>query len=94
MRIYTAWMISESICIAAGIGVYPIKLCPRTGSGPTIFDAENKNCDCNAETISNLVISQIEYSDGFRSGIRAWNRTVQFWLANFVYKRSNKFIRL
>lgn len=88
-------MLSESICIAAGIGVYPKRLCPRTGYGPKVYDLEEKleDCDCNAETINNLDIPHIEYSDGFRSGMRAWNRTVQFWLANFVYKRSNKMIR-
>jgi lysophospholipid acyltransferase 7 len=35
----------------------------------------------------------VEHSDGFRSGMRAWNRTVQFWLAKFVYRRTNKAIR-
>uniref|UniRef100_A0A915D9K4 Uncharacterized protein n=1 Tax=Ditylenchus dipsaci TaxID=166011 RepID=A0A915D9K4_9BILA len=32
----------------------------------------------SAETINNLDIAHIEHSDGFRSGMRAWNRTVQF----------------
>jgi hypothetical protein len=55
-----------------------------------------------------LDIPRVEYSDGFRSGIlfifailitiywgmRAWNRTVQFWLANFVYRRTRRVIRL
>ncbi|KAE9555337.1 hypothetical protein FO519_001419 [Halicephalobus sp. NKZ332] len=40
------------------------------------------------------ILGPVESSDGFRSGMRAWNRSVQFWLANFVYKRSHKAIRM
>jgi hypothetical protein len=55
--------------------------------------ANKENIEYSAEAIDNLDIPHVEASDGFRSGMRAWNRTVQFWLANFVYKRSNKAIR-
>ena len=48
----------------------------------------------DAQTIDNLDIPNVEHSDGFRSGMRAWNRTVQFWLANFVYRRSSRSIRM
>lgn len=104
MRIYSAWMVAESICIVAGIGVYPSRLNARTGNGPKALspisdetandsDRDGSKCGYDAQTISNLDIPQIEHSDGFRSGMRAWNKTVQFWLAYFVYKRSNKLHR-
>lgn len=98
MRIYSAWMIAESICIVAGIGVYPESSCPESGIGPKNLSEAFKNTDelvkYSAECVNNLDIPKIEHSDGFRSGMRAWNRSVQFWLANFVYKRSSKSIRL
>uniref|UniRef100_A0A7E4UX34 Lysophospholipid acyltransferase 7 n=1 Tax=Panagrellus redivivus TaxID=6233 RepID=A0A7E4UX34_PANRE len=99
MRIYTAWMIAESICIASGIGIYPKHAKASPGAGPRDLDAlktENGKIDIeyDAETINNLDIPHVESSDGFRSGMRAWNMTVQFWLANFVYKRTRRSIRM
>ncbi|KAI1732216.1 MBOAT, membrane-bound o-acyltransferase family domain-containing protein [Ditylenchus destructor] len=99
MRIYTAWMIAESICIIAGVGIYPAKSEPTAGNGPKKLQFltqtdQGASLELSAETINNLDIPHIEHSDGFRSGMRAWNRTVQFWLANFVYKRTRKSIRM
>lgn len=101
MRIYSAWMVAESICIISGVGVYPESSCPESGVGPKKLEeafkyhkpGSQEKIKYNAETINNLDIPRIEQSEGFRSGMRAWNRSVQFWLANFVYKRSKKSTR-
>ncbi|KAL3074023.1 hypothetical protein niasHT_035765 [Heterodera trifolii] len=100
MRVYSAWMVAESICLLAGIGIYPSDGHNGVGIGPKNERAID-HLDCNdsavaldAETIRNLDIPSIEHSDGFRSGMRAWNRTVQFWLANFVYHRTNRAYRM
>lgn len=37
-RVYSAWMVAESICVLNGIGVYPESSCPRAGQGPTKID--------------------------------------------------------
>jgi len=76
MRIYSAWMMAESILIVAGIGVYPKGSRPEPGRGPTIKKEEDAPGEWSAEAISNLDIASIEWSDGFRSGMRAWNRWV------------------
>uniref|UniRef100_A0A1I7XM51 Lysophospholipid acyltransferase 7 n=1 Tax=Heterorhabditis bacteriophora TaxID=37862 RepID=A0A1I7XM51_HETBA len=34
-RVYSAWAISESICVTLGIGIYPVESKPRTVVGPT-----------------------------------------------------------
>ncbi|TKR79882.1 hypothetical protein L596_014038 [Steinernema carpocapsae] len=95
MRIYTAWAISESICIACGIGVYPMEAEPESCHGPRNVEALTLPDwkEFSAEAINNLDIPKVEWSDGFRSGMRAWNRSVQYWLASFVYKRSPRAIR-
>lgn len=35
MRIYSAWMVAESICLLTGIGVYPKEWESTPGNGPT-----------------------------------------------------------
>ena len=72
------------------------KLCYSSFNSLTYFseiDWNDPSVEFDSETINNLNIPNVEHSDGFRSGIRAWNRTVQFWLANFVYRRSSRSIR-
>uniref|UniRef100_A0A1I8BAM4 Lysophospholipid acyltransferase 7 n=1 Tax=Meloidogyne hapla TaxID=6305 RepID=A0A1I8BAM4_MELHA len=99
MRIYSAWMVAESICLLTGIGLYPKEGKSTPGNGPVEMqkivdiDWNDPSVEFDSETINNLDIPNVEHSDGFRSGMRAWNRTVQFWLANFVYRRSNRSIR-
>ena len=34
MRIYSAWMVAESICLLAGIGIYPKQGKSEPGQGP------------------------------------------------------------
>ncbi|CAD5217777.1 unnamed protein product [Bursaphelenchus okinawaensis] len=95
MRIYSAWAVAETICIISGIGVYDHSYHSKPGIGPTKEPEVGETAHgFDASTIDNLDIPHVEHSDGFRSGMRAWNRTVQFWLAHFVYKRSSKKIRM
>ncbi|MFH4975819.1 hypothetical protein AB6A40_002528 [Gnathostoma spinigerum] len=88
-RVYSAWMVAESICVLNGIGLYPVNLKARVGCGPTkpMEDYDPKSVEYDTEAVRNLDIWAIEFEPSFRGGIRAWNRSVQFWLANFVYKR-------
>lgn len=91
-RMYSAWMIAESICILNGIGIYPEESCPAAGKGPNKIDVFNeqmngKTTKYNSEAVRNLDIWSVEFGGTFRGAMRAWNRTVQYWLANYVYKR-------
>ncbi|KAK6103018.1 MBOAT membrane-bound O-acyltransferase family protein [Brugia pahangi] len=91
-RVYSAWMVAESICVLNGIGIYPEESYPSAGKGPNRIDIlkeqiNRKGTKYNSEAIRNLDIWSIELNASFRGGMRAWNRTVQFWLANCVYKR-------
>ncbi|VEL16575.1 unnamed protein product, partial [Protopolystoma xenopodis] len=37
-RIYSAWKMSEAVCISARLGIYPSVSQPRSGAGPTRLD--------------------------------------------------------
>jgi len=41
----------------------------------------------NFETVHSLDIYGCELASTVREGMRAWNMTVQYWLATYVYKR-------
>ncbi|CAO4384252.1 unnamed protein product [Caenorhabditis nigoni] len=97
-RVYSAWAIAESICVILGIGIYPAASNPRIIVGPTdlkVFEElrEKENVEMNSDAIVNLDIPKVEFSDGFRDGMKAWNRSVQTWLALYVHSRV-KFMRV
>ncbi|CAI5456330.1 unnamed protein product [Caenorhabditis angaria] len=97
-RVYSAWAIAESICVVLGIGIYPSASKPRIIVGPTdikeyerLKNTEIVNVD--SEAIVNLDIPMVEFSNGFRDGMKSWNRSVQTWLAIYVHSRV-KFMRV
>ncbi|XP_054711368.1 lysophospholipid acyltransferase 7-like [Uloborus diversus] len=95
MRIYSGFILGECVCIAMGLGAYPRASNPQPGAGPTNCAAleeieTEKNwseVEYSFETIKNIYEYGSEFWPTIREGIRAWNRTVQYWLASFVYKR-------
>ncbi|PRD23071.1 UNVERIFIED_CONTAM: mboat7 [Trichonephila clavipes] len=94
MRIYSGFILGECVCIAMGLGAYPKVSNPQPGAGPTNFSAleelDVKNLssvEYSFETVKNIYEYGSEFWPTIREGIRSWNRTVQFWLATFVYKR-------
>ncbi|KAE9421296.1 hypothetical protein Angca_006524, partial [Angiostrongylus cantonensis] len=98
-RVYSAWAVAEIICITLGLGIYPTDSEPRIVVGPTNLEKYRElkgrsDVTYSSEAIVNLDISEIEFSDGFRSGIRSWNKSVQSWLALYVYSRTNRLYRV
>ncbi|XP_015925006.1 lysophospholipid acyltransferase 7 [Parasteatoda tepidariorum] len=96
MRIYAGFILGECVCIAMGLGAYPKSSNPQPGAGPTNFTAleeiEKKNLsvvEYSFDTVNNIYEYGSEFWPTIREGIRSWNRTVQYWLAFFVYKRIN-----
>uniref|UniRef100_A0A224YSK4 Lysophospholipid acyltransferase 7 n=1 Tax=Rhipicephalus zambeziensis TaxID=60191 RepID=A0A224YSK4_9ACAR len=97
LRIYIGFVLGECVCIMAGLGIYPTESKALPGVGPTDIDAllnvwEGKNGDWEKqefdyETVHNIDEAQAELSSTMRMGIRSWNRTVQYWLAVYFYKR-------
>ncbi|VDK61683.1 unnamed protein product, partial [Cylicostephanus goldi] len=95
---FSAWAVAESMCVTLGLGIYPAESNPRTVVGPTDLEKYKalkgrSDITYNSEAIVNLNIPEIEMSDGFRSGIRSWNKSVQSWLALYVYSRANRVYR-
>ena len=92
-RFYTAWMMAEATCITARLGAYRTERQARPGLGPkyAINEVEISN-DSPAiydfNTIWNLKKLVCEFHYSPRQCMRDWNCTVQWWLANYTYKKS------
>ncbi|XP_076459466.1 membrane-bound acylglycerophosphatidylinositol O-acyltransferase mboat7-like isoform X2 [Babylonia areolata] len=91
-RLYTAWLLSECMCITAGFAAYPTQANSKCGSGPTDFAALDKAEKEGAEkydyeTVHNLDIYGCELAPLTKQGLRSWNMTVQYWLATYIHRR-------
>ncbi|CAG0889695.1 unnamed protein product [Darwinula stevensoni] len=92
MRFYAAFALSESVCITAGLGAYPVELNPKPGKG--ISDrteayrlaSMGKPLFYNFETVRNVDLAATEFGS-VKEAMRAWNLSVQYWLASCVYSR-------
>nr|XP_039268253.1 lysophospholipid acyltransferase 7-like [Styela clava]XP_039268254.1 lysophospholipid acyltransferase 7-like [Styela clava] len=90
MRFYSAWLLAECSFITAAFGAYPKSSNPKPGHGPTVeYDSteESESIEYSFETIRNINPEGSEWSKTVRDGMRNWNMTVQWWLANYVGKR-------
>ena len=38
-------------------------------------------------TVQNIDIFDVEFSSSVRQAMKAWNKTVQWWLANYVHRQ-------
>ena len=94
LRFYCAWYLAEAMCITAALGAYPTASKPRIGKGPTDYKAL-KGCEQSApeginysfETMRNISPYGCEFETTVRTAMKAWNMTVQYWMASIVYKR-------
>ena len=94
LRFYCAWYLAESMCITATLGAYPSVSKPMIGKGPSDYKAL-KSCEkmapegisYNFETIYNVNAYICDFGPTCRSGMRFWNMTIQYWLANIVHRR-------
>ncbi|XP_071814801.1 lysophospholipid acyltransferase 7-like isoform X2 [Apostichopus japonicus] len=90
MRMYSAWILSECVCITAALGAYPSELKSRCGQGPTVDPAKiqlNDTKEYDFETIHNIDPYKCDFTPTFRDAMRGWNMTVQWWLKNHVFIR-------
>ncbi|XP_027716298.1 lysophospholipid acyltransferase 7 isoform X3 [Vombatus ursinus] len=92
MRFYVAWIAAECDCIAAGFGAYPVGAKSRAGGGPTQPCPAPDSPEAAAatkydyETIRNIDCHGTDFCVRVRDGMRYWNMTVQWWLAQYIYK--------
>ncbi|XP_055337429.1 lysophospholipid acyltransferase 7-like [Paramacrobiotus metropolitanus] len=91
MKFYIAWVLAESACIAAGLGIYPAICKPKPGHGPTepekIPVEVDEETEYSFETIYNIDEYAVEFVPTVREALKSWNMTVQYWLAWHVYRR-------
>ncbi|KAB7506011.1 Lysophospholipid acyltransferase 7 [Armadillidium nasatum] len=90
MRIYTGFVLSECICIMAGLGAYPVRAKNRPGKGPSNYqelEKSTKSEEYDFEAVHNIDEWGSDFTPTVREGMKCWNMTVQYWLAFNVYKR-------
>ncbi|XP_057365709.1 lysophospholipid acyltransferase 7-like [Daphnia carinata] len=90
MRFYSGFILSEAACITAGLGAYPVESQPKPGNGPTalqhLSNKERSSITYSFETVHNIDEYTAETAD-VRGSMKAWNMTVQWWLAVNVHRR-------
>jgi len=93
-RMYLAWLLAECVAVTAVFGAYPSSCRSRPGDGPQNLLALRQqiksgsiSIDFDFETIRNIDIIGVELKPTARTAMRCWNMSVQYWLANYVYKR-------
>lgn len=95
-RFYIGWMLAEAMCITMGLGAYPFESEPKPGIGPTkpyTYQrdkdvAPRNNGDTHSfGTVQNIDIFDVEFSSSVRHAMKSWNKTVQWWLANYVHRQ-------
>ncbi|XP_022187440.1 lysophospholipid acyltransferase 7 [Nilaparvata lugens] len=97
MRMYIGMQLSECVFTMAGLGAYPQITEPKPGQGPTteyttlariVADPEiAKKEKYSFEAIHNIDAWNSDFKPTIRSSMKAWNMTIQYWLAVNVYKR-------
>ncbi|XP_022101865.1 lysophospholipid acyltransferase 7-like [Acanthaster planci] len=91
LRMYSAWILSECVCMSATLGAYPVSFKPKVGLGPSVdpagVDSSDKPTEYSYETIHNIDWYQCDFTTTFRDGMRNWNMSVQWWLKNYVFFR-------
>lgn len=93
-RLYIAWILAECSCMMAAYGAYPANSQPKCGQGPSDLQALHQvksqpkcNVEYNFECVNNLYIWGCELAPTTKEALRSWNKSVQYWLANIVYRR-------
>jgi len=80
--------------MTAGFGAYPTCSKPQPGAGPTDL-AELKKFTATAnnsqaydfKTIYNIDEYGVEMKPTVKTVLHTWNKSVQYWMAAYVYKR-------
>ncbi|ESO84216.1 hypothetical protein LOTGIDRAFT_155546 [Lottia gigantea] len=91
-RLYIAWILSECMCMTSTLGAFPVKAESRCGQGPTDLTAledsvKEEKVEYDHNTVYNLDIYGCELAPQTKDGLKAWNKSVQYWLAAYVHKR-------
>ncbi|XP_003746004.1 lysophospholipid acyltransferase 7 [Galendromus occidentalis] len=86
-RLYTGFVLAECGCIAAGIGAYPHEWENKSGQGPTKRKKAMYPNHIDFNTVQNLDFRECETAPTVKETVRAWNQTVQYWLAVNCYKK-------
>ncbi|XP_028395478.1 lysophospholipid acyltransferase 7-like [Dendronephthya gigantea] len=88
LRFYIGWLLAESSCLSMALGAYPEECKCRPGQGPTVEFPEDKKIEkYDFETIRNIRLWETEFAPTLHKTTKTWNMTVQWWLAQYFYKK-------
>ncbi|XP_046687270.1 lysophospholipid acyltransferase 7-like isoform X1 [Homalodisca vitripennis] len=97
MRMYIGMRLSECVFTMSGLGAYPAVTEPKPGQGPSTEFFTLGRIAASPElaqkeqysfaAIYNIDAWGSDFQPTIRSSMKAWNMTIQHWLAVNVYKR-------
>jgi len=88
-RFYTAWIMAEAVCMSSRLGAYHVDREARPGLGPKKPESEPgaEEKEYNFDAVYNIKCMVTEFHPSLRQCMRDWNTSVQWWLANYTYKK-------
>lgn len=88
-RFYMAWICAEVVCMSSRLGAYRVERKARPGLGPSLPEPEpsDNKVEYNFNAVWNIKIMSTEFNPSIRQVMRDWNTSVQWWLANYTYKK-------
>lgn len=97
MRMYIGMRLSECVLTMAGLGAYPEICESKPTAGPTkhVTEIDKLATDCDKAKLVkydliaayNIEPYDCEFDPTVRGSMKAWNISVQYWLAAYVYLR-------
>lgn len=93
-RLYFGFLLGEFVCMACGLGAYPVECESLPGHGPkyeTTGDSGDRPVQVDYQAINTVDGLSAEITGSIRRSMRHWNLPTQYWLARHVYSPMRHF---
>ena len=91
-----AWICAEVVCMSSRLGAYPTSRKAIPGLGPKLPEPEptTEKVEYDFNAVWNIRILTTEFHPSIRQCMRDWNTSVQWWLANYTYKKVPRHVHI